>query len=144
MRARVWQGFVHDYPGEDVATLVTCFNSFEHDFHWRETVTRLIELLKPGGLFVFQLICSGVEHGNIHPTEPYGTKMEDGTYYYKNVDVDQFTKYTLKHQVVLEKSIKKAPGDIIVALVDNYNKPFRTPEQHEVTRHTHYLIGRKV
>ncbi len=140
-RGITWQGFVHDYPGEEVATLVTCFNSFEHDFHWRETTIRLIELLKPGGLFVFQLVCSGVIHGADNPTEPYGTKMEDGEYYYKNVDDDQFIRLLDTLSVVVHQLIRRNPGETGTSSVDTYNRP--SSQRYEITRHITYIIGRK-
>jgi len=143
-RCITWQGKVHEYPGSEIADMVTCFNTFEHDYYWKESVQRLMELLKPGGLFIFQLICSGDEHGNVNPTEPYGKLLKDGTRHYGNMDPDEFTTHLSQFPVKILDTIRKYEGERILCPVDRWSKKLPTPKDYVLTRKYVYLIGRKL
>ena len=66
---------------------------FEHDPEYRESLTKIIELLKPGGLFTFTCASTGrPEHGTrrTSSSDSYGTiaNIEDMQDYYKNLTMD--------------------------------------------------------
>lgn len=71
---------------------------FEHDMQLYDTFQRIIELLKPDGLFLFT--CAGIgrgEHGTLRtsPTDSYSLKQTDSTWYpnyYQNLSMDDIVK----------------------------------------------------
>lgn len=88
-----WVGNFHDYHGDpdNSIDLVTCFNMFEHDEHWKLTVNRAIELLRPGGRFVFDVAVYSPPHG-----EDY---MER---HYQHLDFTDFKTHLESLPVVIE------------------------------------------
>lgn len=63
---------------------------FEHDPEWKESVQKIVEILKPGGLFCFTCASTGrPEHGTrrTSPMDSYGTlgNVAGWTDYYKNL-----------------------------------------------------------
>lgn len=70
---------------------------FEHDPEYKESLQKIVKMLKPGGLFFFTCASTGrEEHGTrrTSPTDSYGTigNVEGWTDYYKNLtfkDLDE-------------------------------------------------------
>lgn len=61
---------------------------FEHDIHYSETISNIIRMLKPGGLFIFTCATSGrPEHGTRSTTLQDAPFLEDAGWadYYKNL-----------------------------------------------------------
>ena len=73
---------------ETFDTIISC-ESLEHDMHWRETLSKALELLRPGGLLVITCASGGrAEHGT-RRTSPgdSGTSGIDGWCdYYRNLE----------------------------------------------------------
>ena len=70
---------------------------FEHDPEYKESLTRIMQLLKPGGLFAFTCASTGrEEHGTLtkHGFASYGTiaNIEDMRDYYKNLTIEDVTE----------------------------------------------------
>lgn len=128
-----WKGYMHEYPGNEIADLVTCFNTFEHDPYWKESVTRLVELLKPGGLFVFQLICSGKPHGAIYAEKEY----------YNNMSVSSFNGQLLLLPVKIIRQLSRSKNYWYSCPVNIRGELLDVPENIRCTRDFEYLIGRK-
>ena len=69
---------------------------FEHDMYYEESFKKIIQLLKPGGLFVFTCASTGrAEHGTLRtcPSESMTTRYTDvpeWANYYKNLTEDDF------------------------------------------------------
>lgn len=67
---------------------------FEHDMHYEESIHKIIQLLKPGGLFCFTCASTGrAEHGTRRttPSESMTTRVTDFPEwpdYYKNLTAD--------------------------------------------------------
>jgi SAM-dependent methyltransferase len=66
---------------------------FEHDPEWKESIQKIVELLKPGGLFCFTCASTDrAEHGTrrTSPQDSYGTigNVEGWTDYYKNLTIE--------------------------------------------------------
>ncbi len=49
------QGDIHDVEFDHQFDVITAWHYLEHDYHPQKTVKRLLELLKPGGLFIFEV-----------------------------------------------------------------------------------------
>jgi hypothetical protein len=95
----------HEFrPGKqyDVVISTECF---EHDMHWKETISNCIDLTKSGGLFMFTCATTGrQEHGTTRTT-PQDSPFTHSLFndYYKNlteedirsaIDLDEhFTHY---------------------------------------------------
>jgi SAM-dependent methyltransferase len=137
-----WQGRVHEYPGENIADLVTCFNTFEHDYYWRESMTRLVELLKPGGVFIFQLVCSGSEHGSCHPTEPYGDLLESGGRWYRNMDPEEVRVLLGGLPVEIKETFDLQENSEVEVRVDRWGTTVE-PYQDKLTRRFYFFVGMK-
>ncbi len=129
-----WHGYIHDYPGKEVADLVTSFNTFEHDPYWKKSVTHLIELLKPGGLFIFQLVLSGPEHGDSYSVNGH----------YENMGYQSFTAHLTTLPITILEDVKRIAGSESVCPVDRMGEQ-RTngPTLSYCARDFTYLIGRK-
>lgn len=69
---------------------------FEHDMHYEESFKKIVQLLKPGGLFVFTCASTGrAEHGTLRtcPSESMTTRyteVPEWANYYKNLTEDDF------------------------------------------------------
>jgi len=51
---------IHEYePQDGPFDTIICTEVFEHDFYWKESLQRIVELLKPGGLFLFTCATTG-------------------------------------------------------------------------------------
>jgi SAM-dependent methyltransferase len=66
---------------------------FEHDPDFPDSIRKIYDMLKPGGLFVFTCASTGrPEHGTrrTSPNDSYGTisNQEDMVDYYKNITID--------------------------------------------------------
>ena len=66
---------------------------FEHDPQYKESLSRIMQLLKPGGLFAFTCASTGrAEHGTsrTNGNHSYGTlaNIEDMKDYYKNLTME--------------------------------------------------------
>jgi len=78
-----------DFPDEYFDTIIST-ECFEHDPEYRESLSRIYEMLKPGGLLAFTCASSGrPEHGTrrTSPMDSYGTRgnIDGMTEYYKNL-----------------------------------------------------------
>jgi SAM-dependent methyltransferase len=75
-----------DSSGFDTIISTECF---EHDRHYRESFRRIVELLKPGGLFFFSCASTGrPEHGTARclPNDsPLTVVLSEWAHYYKNL-----------------------------------------------------------
>lgn len=69
---------------------------FEHDMHYEDSFKKIVQLLKPGGLFVFTCASTGrAEHGTLRtcPSESMTTRyteVPEWANYYKNLTEDDF------------------------------------------------------
>lgn len=67
---------------------------FEHDMNYRDSLKKIVRLLKPGGLFTFTCATTGrAEHGTLRtsPTESMTTQLQEEpewANYYKNLTED--------------------------------------------------------
>jgi SAM-dependent methyltransferase len=80
-----------DLPfGANTFDTIISTECFEHDPEYKESLKKIYEMLKPGGLFFFSCASTGrLEHGTIRakPVDSYGTigNIEDMLDYYKNL-----------------------------------------------------------
>lgn len=79
------------YDNPALYDAVVSTEMLEHDIHWEKSLKKMVELLKPGGLFI--LTCAG-------PKRPeHGTKATDTfsspytTDYYRNISVEDFIQH---------------------------------------------------
>lgn len=79
-------------PGTfDVVISSECF---EHDMHYARSIAKIIEMLKPGGIFVFTCASTGrAEHGTLRTTaqDSFTTQLlsdADWGNYYKNLTAE--------------------------------------------------------
>lgn len=77
------------FPSETFDTIIST-ECFEHDPEYKESFKKIVEMLKPGGLFVFTCASTGRrEHGTrrTSPNDSYGTigNIEGWQDYYKNL-----------------------------------------------------------
>ncbi len=133
-----WLGWVKDYPGYDIADLVVCVGCFDRDYYWKETSNRLLELLKPGGLFIFGL-CTSKGH-------------KIGEYFAKKIEGVPFLKAW--HHSEMEEHLNKSFGiSILERIITKGSQLYYcgrnnlgeviTPYQFKTSRSFHYIIGRK-
>lgn len=83
-------GKIHEYDPDTLYDTIISGSTWEHDSHWVESIMRCLELLRPGGMFVFTC-ASGIrdEHGtHTHPDQGH-IYSEDGEYY-KNLSEQDF------------------------------------------------------
>jgi SAM-dependent methyltransferase len=94
----------HEYKDDQPFDIVISSECFEHDEFWNLTIQNGIDLLKPGGLFLFSCATTGrPEHGTRRTTpqdSPFTSKIDND--YYMNVtekdvvekiDMSQFSEY---------------------------------------------------
>ena len=77
-------GRIHEYQDEPFDTVIST-ECFEHDRYWRESVAHLVNLVMPGGMFLFTCATTGrQEHGtpNQAPEASPFTLIDD---YYQNL-----------------------------------------------------------
>lgn len=93
---------IHKFMGEDYDVIIST-ECFEHDRHYKESLSNILRMLKPGGLFLFTCATTGRrEHG----TTAYNSGSSPFTNdYYKNLteqdirealDLTQFRDYLFK------------------------------------------------
>jgi len=80
----------HKYTAPKWSFDVVCSTSeLEHDKYWKETLLKMVELLKPGGLMWFVCGARMGEHGtlNANPNDSLTTKIDDEDWnnYYRNI-----------------------------------------------------------
>ena len=76
------------FPDESFDTIVST-ECFEHDPEFPDSVKRIVDLLKPGGLFFFTCASTGRgEHGTrrTSPENSFGSKVEGWNDHYRNVE----------------------------------------------------------
>src|SRR5574343_253554 len=83
-------GHLYDAPDNFFDTIIST-EVFEHDMFYSETITNIIRMLKPGGLFVFTCAAPGrPEHGTRRCGEECAPLLiqisEQWADYYKNLD----------------------------------------------------------
>jgi len=83
-----------DLPfSKDTMDTIISTECFEHDPEYRDSLKKIVSILKPGGLFVFTCASEGrPEHGTrrTSPKDSYGTigGMSDMKDYYKNLNIN--------------------------------------------------------
>lgn len=81
----------HEFKPDMQFSVVISTECFEHDQHWKETIRNCINLLKPGGLFLFSCATTGrQEHGTSRTTpqdSPF-THKEFNDYYMNLTEYD--------------------------------------------------------
>lgn len=91
----------HEYREPDAAFDVVCaLETFEHDPHAPQTISNLLRMLRPGGLFL--MTCAGVgrpEHG----TARTGGGMGPHPDFYRNVSPGEFCRWLLDTDVALDE-----------------------------------------
>ena len=91
-------GHLYDGPDNHFDTIIST-EVFEHDMFYKETVTNIMRMLKPGGLFVFTCASIGrPEHGT-RRTGGFDAPLliqisEEWADYYKNLTEDDFKEIT--------------------------------------------------
>lgn len=88
----------------DVSISCECF---EHDLHWSQTFSRMVELTKPMGLVIFSCATTGrAEHGTSQ-NNPHDAPFTNN--YYKNLtekdflDVFDFEKHFYKYEFLVNQ-----------------------------------------
>ncbi len=94
----------HEYKDDSPFDIVISSECFEHDEFWALTIQNCIDVLKPGGLFLFSCATTGrPEHGTRRTTpqdSPFTSKIDND--YYMNltekdisdkIDMSQFSEY---------------------------------------------------
>tara|TARA_B100000902_G_C27143683_1_gene830015 strand:+ start:183 stop:806 length:624 start_codon:yes stop_codon:yes gene_type:complete len=102
----------HEFNGTNESfDLVISTECFEHDMYYKESIKKIVELLKPGGLFVFTCATTGrPEHGTLRTTPENSataianlSKEEiEWKNYYKNL-----TKEDISEIIDLKKVFKR-------------------------------------
>lgn len=80
----------HEYDAPDgYYDTIICGEVFEHDMHYEKTITNIIRMLRPGGLFLFSCASIGrPEHGTRRTSisdAPFLDKQGEWGDYYKNL-----------------------------------------------------------
>lgn len=97
----------HEYKDSEPFDIVISSECFEHDEFWNLTIQNAIDLLKPGGLFLFSCATTGrPEHGTrrSHPQDSPFTSLLDNDYYMNltekdvvdKIDMSQFSEYSFQ------------------------------------------------
>ena len=78
---------MHEYdPGHQFGTIIST-EAFEHDLHLQKSMARIVELLEPGGLFLFTCASTGrLEHGTSRAGKESAPLLEWD--HYENVTID--------------------------------------------------------
>jgi SAM-dependent methyltransferase len=90
---------IHEYliGTSNVFDLIISTECFEHDMHFKKSIKRIMELLKPSGLFLFTCATVGrPRHGTVNhsPGDSPPTVAQGGTWgkYYRNVPIKDATR----------------------------------------------------
>jgi SAM-dependent methyltransferase len=78
---------IHLYNPAEQYDVIVSTEMFEHNMYWRESLVKIIELLKDGGMFVFTCATTGrAEHGT-NRTSKECAPLLDGSWgdYYMNL-----------------------------------------------------------
>lgn len=95
----------HAYAAADASfdTIIST-ECFEHDMHYEQTITNIVRMLKPGGLFVFT--CAGpgrAEHGTlrsqVQDAPLLGLMSEEWASYYKNLSAEDILSIPAMRQM---------------------------------------------
>ena len=100
-------GRAHEYESDSPFDVVISSECFEHDEYWPLTIQRGIDLLKPGGLFLFTCATTGrMEHGTKRCSpgdSPFTSQLESDWYQnlgvgdiIKAIDMNQFSNYSFE------------------------------------------------
>lgn len=80
---------IHEYSSSIQYDTIISTETFEHDLYWVRSIMNIIDLLKPGGLFLFTCgTTNRKEHGTINTdtySSPFTTKIDKWKNYYKNL-----------------------------------------------------------
>lgn len=74
-------------PNETFDTIIST-ECFEHDAEYKQSISKIYDLLKPGGLFLFTCASTGrLEHGTRRttPSDSLGSQIDDFSDYYANL-----------------------------------------------------------
>ncbi len=93
---------IHEFKVGQFDTIIST-ECFEHDRHYKESLSNIVRLLKPGGLFLFTCATTGrKEHGT---TQKHPSSSPFTNNYYKNLteediteamDMSQFSRYEFR------------------------------------------------
>jgi SAM-dependent methyltransferase len=94
----------HEYKDDKLFDIVISSECFEHDQYWNLTIQNCIDMLKPGGLFLFSCATTGrPEHGTsrVYPQDSPFTSNTGNDYYMNltekdvtdKIDMSQFSEY---------------------------------------------------
>ena len=81
----------HEYKNDSLFDIVVSSECFEHDEFWKLTIENAINLLKPGGIFMFTCATTGrSEHGTkrTSPKDSPFTSSLDNDYYQNLTEED--------------------------------------------------------
>jgi len=85
-----------EFPDEHFDTIIST-ECFEHDAQYEDSLRKIVQMLKPGGVFLFTCASTGrAEHGTrrTSPWESWGTKDGNEHFqdYYKNLTIEDIKK----------------------------------------------------
>lgn len=96
----------HEYDAPDESFDTVCSTSeLEHDIHWKKTLVKMVQLLKPGGLMWFDAPHNWAEHGTKinSPMDSLTSRLDDEwADYYKNMTMEDIQE-TLDLESIFEK-----------------------------------------
>jgi len=85
----------HEYKPEKPFDVVLSTNALEHDIHYKKTLNKMVEVLKPSGLMFISAPYKWHVHGtkDVRPHSSGTAKMYDEwANYYKNLTINDFTE----------------------------------------------------
>jgi len=95
-----WIGMAHEFPDVTPFDIAISTEAFEHDPHWMKTINRMIDLLRPGGLFVATWASpSRPEHGTLQSSENGESIFGPDPEYYKGLSWADFN-FAQKNRLV--------------------------------------------
>lgn len=80
------KGHEYDAP-DDTFDVIVSTECFEHDMHYPETLSNIIRMLKPGGIFVFTCATTGRQEHGTRRANAWAAPFlsEEWSDYYKNL-----------------------------------------------------------
>lgn len=85
----------HEYQPDTLFDVVLSTNTLEHDIHYKKTLKKMVEVLKPGGLMFISAPYKWHVHGTkkIRPHSSGTSQMnEEWANYYKNLTIEDITE----------------------------------------------------